>query len=117
MQLNTNLVQAIAKRDGDFIVILDSNKVFSEEELWSLQEQTTAGGSLMKAAKRTLGIRARILIPTLLSFLIGVSALLASTLWITSQATEKAVARLSDDDGPAVPAATASVDSASPRRT
>jgi purine-binding chemotaxis protein CheW len=39
MQLNTNLVQAIAKRDGAFIVILDTNRVFSEEELWLIRDQ------------------------------------------------------------------------------
>lgn len=39
MKLNTGLVQAIAKRDGDFIVILDTDKVFSEDELWQIQGQ------------------------------------------------------------------------------
>jgi purine-binding chemotaxis protein CheW len=34
MQLNANLVQAIAKKDDDFIVILDTDKVFSDKELW-----------------------------------------------------------------------------------
>ncbi len=42
----------------------------------------------MKNTKRTLGIRARILVPVLLSFILGVSALLGGTLWITSQATQ-----------------------------
>ena len=38
MRLNTHLVQAIAKRDGEFIIILDTDKVFSESELDQILE-------------------------------------------------------------------------------
>jgi purine-binding chemotaxis protein CheW len=40
MQLNSGLIRAIAKRDGQFVVILDTDRVFSEEELWQLNAQT-----------------------------------------------------------------------------
>ena len=39
MQLNAHLVQAIAKRDGAFIIILDTDKVFSESELDQILDQ------------------------------------------------------------------------------
>jgi len=39
MQLNANLVEAIAKKDGDFVVILDAEKVFSDKELWLVREE------------------------------------------------------------------------------
>jgi purine-binding chemotaxis protein CheW len=39
MQLNANVVQAIAKKDGDFVVILDTEKIFSDKELWLIGEQ------------------------------------------------------------------------------
>ena len=39
MRLNSHLVQAIAKRDGAFIVILDTDKVFSETELDHILDQ------------------------------------------------------------------------------
>jgi len=39
MQLNTNLVQSIAKRETGFVIILDTDKVFSEKELWLIKEQ------------------------------------------------------------------------------
>ena len=39
MRLNTHIVQAIAKKDGDFVVILDTDKVFSEKELWLIGEK------------------------------------------------------------------------------
>ena len=42
MQLNANLIQAIAKKDGEFIIILDADKVFSENELWVLQNPAGA---------------------------------------------------------------------------
>lgn len=40
MQLNAGLVKAIAKKDGEFIVILDSDKVFSENEMKELQQHS-----------------------------------------------------------------------------
>ena len=39
-------------------------------------------------SKKTMGIRGKILIPVLLSFVIGVAALLGATMWITSQAMQ-----------------------------
>ena len=39
MKMNTNLIQAIIKKDGAFIILLDVNKVFSENELWLIQSQ------------------------------------------------------------------------------
>jgi len=39
MKMNANLIQAIAKKDGAFIVVLDANQVFSERELWLIKEQ------------------------------------------------------------------------------
>ena len=44
MQLNTILVQSIAKVDGAFVVILDTNQVFSEKELWLIKDELPAGG-------------------------------------------------------------------------
>lgn len=38
MQMKANLVKAIAKKDGDFVVILDTDQVFSEKELWTIQD-------------------------------------------------------------------------------
>jgi len=38
MRLNSGLVQAIAKRDGQFVIILDTDRVFSEEEIWQLRD-------------------------------------------------------------------------------
>jgi purine-binding chemotaxis protein CheW len=38
MKLNTHIVHAIAKKDGDFVVILDTDKVFSDQELWLIAE-------------------------------------------------------------------------------
>lgn len=43
MQLNTQLIRAIAKKDGAFIVILDTDKVFSEDELQQIQTHTQGG--------------------------------------------------------------------------
>ena len=43
MKMNANLIQAIAKKGGSFIIILDANKVFSEKELWLLKDEV--GGS------------------------------------------------------------------------
>lgn len=40
MNLNTNLIQAIAKKDGNFIVILDADRVFSENELWLIKDHS-----------------------------------------------------------------------------
>lgn len=37
MKLNTALVQSIAKANGEFIFLLDADKVFSENELWLIQ--------------------------------------------------------------------------------
>lgn len=34
MQMNANMVKAIAKKEGEFVIILDSDQVFSETELW-----------------------------------------------------------------------------------
>lgn len=50
MKLNTHIVHAIAKKDGDFVVILDTDKVFSDEELWLIGEQASseADGQLRK---------------------------------------------------------------------
>jgi purine-binding chemotaxis protein CheW len=50
IKLNTHIVQAIAKKDGDFVVILDTDKVFSEQELWLIHEQAdaTAAGTPAK---------------------------------------------------------------------
>ena len=39
MRLNAGLVQAIAKRDGQFVIILDTDRVFSEEELWQIRDE------------------------------------------------------------------------------
>jgi purine-binding chemotaxis protein CheW len=39
MKLNTHIVTAIAKKDGDFVVIIDAEKVFSDEELWLIDEK------------------------------------------------------------------------------
>jgi len=39
MKLNAHIVDAIAKKDGDFVVILDTEKVFSDQELWLIQEE------------------------------------------------------------------------------
>jgi purine-binding chemotaxis protein CheW len=39
MQLNANIVQSIAKKDGDFVVILDTERVFSDKELWLVRDQ------------------------------------------------------------------------------
>lgn len=44
MKLNSNLVQAIAKREGIFVIVLDVERVFSEDELWLLQQGGTPGG-------------------------------------------------------------------------
>jgi len=44
MKLNTHIVEAIAKKDGDFVVILDTDKVFSDQELWLIQEQAGEAG-------------------------------------------------------------------------
>jgi len=41
MKLSTNLIQAIVKTDGAFIILLDVNKVFSEKELWLIQDQAS----------------------------------------------------------------------------
>jgi purine-binding chemotaxis protein CheW len=41
MQLNHNLVKAIAKKDGEFIVILDAARVFSEDELGLIQTHSS----------------------------------------------------------------------------
>jgi len=41
MKLNTNLIQAIVKKDGAFIILLDVNQVFSEKELWLIQDQVS----------------------------------------------------------------------------
>ena len=38
MQMKANLVKAIAKKDGEFVIILDADQVFSEKELWSITE-------------------------------------------------------------------------------
>lgn len=46
MKMNTNLIQAIAKKDGAFIILLDVDKVFSEKELWHIQDQTDTGAVL-----------------------------------------------------------------------
>lgn len=43
MKMNTNLIQAIAKKDGAFIILLDVDKVFSEKELWHIQDQADTG--------------------------------------------------------------------------
>jgi purine-binding chemotaxis protein CheW len=40
MQLNANVVSAIAKKDGDFVVILDTEKIFSDKELWLIRDQS-----------------------------------------------------------------------------
>ena len=37
MRLNANLIQSISKRNDEFVIILDSDKLFSEEELWLVQ--------------------------------------------------------------------------------
>ena len=42
IRLNSNLVQAIAKVGSEFVVILDTEKVFSEKELWLTQEPESA---------------------------------------------------------------------------
>jgi purine-binding chemotaxis protein CheW len=39
MQLNANVVSAIAKKDGDFVVILDTERIFSDKELWLIRDQ------------------------------------------------------------------------------
>ena len=39
MQLNANLVEAIAKKDGEFVVVLDTEKIFSDKELWLIREE------------------------------------------------------------------------------
>jgi purine-binding chemotaxis protein CheW len=41
MQLNTHIVQSISKKDGEFVVILDTDNVFSDKELWLIREQAT----------------------------------------------------------------------------
>jgi len=43
MPLNSALIQSIAKKDSEFVVVLDSDKVFSESELWNIQSQVGAG--------------------------------------------------------------------------
>lgn len=43
MQLNSQLIRAIAKKDGAFIVILDTDRVFSEDELEMIQSQAQGG--------------------------------------------------------------------------
>jgi len=50
MQLNTSLIQAIAKPEGEFVVILDSDKVFSETELWQLKDAQAEEGAKEKVA-------------------------------------------------------------------
>jgi len=50
MQLNTSLIQAIAKPEGEFVVILDSDKVFSETELWQLKDAQVEEGTKEKVA-------------------------------------------------------------------
>ncbi len=42
MKLNASLIQAIAKKDGAFIIILDPSKVFSEKELWLVEDAPAA---------------------------------------------------------------------------
>jgi purine-binding chemotaxis protein CheW len=37
MRLNANLIQSISKKNDEFVIILDSDKLFSEEELWLVQ--------------------------------------------------------------------------------
>ncbi len=39
MQLNSNIVHAIAKKDGEFVVILDTERVFSDKELWLVRDE------------------------------------------------------------------------------
>lgn len=46
MPLNSALIQFIAKKDGEFVVVLDSDKVFSENELWNIQAQVGAEAAL-----------------------------------------------------------------------
>ena len=46
MKMNTNLIQSIAKKDGAFIILLDVDKVFSEKELWHIQDQADTGAVL-----------------------------------------------------------------------
>jgi purine-binding chemotaxis protein CheW len=45
MPLNSALIQSIAKKDSEFVVVLDSDKVFSESELWNIQTQVGAGAA------------------------------------------------------------------------
>ena len=40
MQLNVNLVRAIAKKDDEFVVILDTERMFSDKELWLIKEES-----------------------------------------------------------------------------
>ena len=42
MRLKSSLIQSIAKKDGDFIVILNVDKVFAEEELTEILGQAEA---------------------------------------------------------------------------
>ncbi|HAP44315.1 MAG: hypothetical protein A2087_08515 [Spirochaetes bacterium GWD1_61_31] len=41
MRLDAALVQAIAKRNGEFVIILDTDSIFAEKELWALGDKTT----------------------------------------------------------------------------
>lgn len=38
LQMNAKMVKAIAKKDNQFVVILDTDQVFSDKELWAVQE-------------------------------------------------------------------------------
>jgi purine-binding chemotaxis protein CheW len=53
MKLNANLVRAIAKKDGDFTVVLDTDKVFSDKELWLVREE--APGNAIAGAEPEQG--------------------------------------------------------------
>jgi purine-binding chemotaxis protein CheW len=54
MQLNANLVRAIAKKDGDFIVVLDTDRVFSDKELWLVKDQIEEEPGAVPAKERAI---------------------------------------------------------------
>jgi purine-binding chemotaxis protein CheW len=45
MKVKASMIQAIAKHDDQFVMVLDADQVFSEKELWAVQDAPEARSS------------------------------------------------------------------------